>query len=77
MAIDKKHYTGGNTEGGITSSYATDDGVKLKVPYSFMGSIYDDAEYEAAIAAMHQDHPPKSCDASRESRRESPAGRHP
>ena len=26
MAIDKKHYTGGNTEGGITSSYATDDG---------------------------------------------------
>ena len=55
MAIDKKHYTGGNTEGGITSSYATDDGVKLKVPYSFMGSIYDDAEYQAALAAMKQD----------------------
>ena len=44
MAIDKKHYTGANTEGGITSSYATDDGVKLEVPSSFMGSIYDDAE---------------------------------
>ncbi|MBR2344538.1 MAG: DegT/DnrJ/EryC1/StrS family aminotransferase [Lentisphaeria bacterium] len=55
MAIDKKHYTGGNTEGGITSSYATDDGVKLKVPYSFMGSIYDEAEEQAALAAMKQD----------------------
>ena len=55
MAIDKKHYTGANTEGGITSSYATDDGVKLKVPYSFMGSIYDEAEYQAAVAAMKQD----------------------
>ena len=55
MAIDKEHFTGGKTEGGITSSYATDDGVKLKVPYSFMGSIYDDAERNAAIAAMGQD----------------------
>ena len=55
MAIDKKHYTGGDTEGGITSSYATDDGVKLKVPYSFMGSIYDEAEEKAALAAMKQD----------------------
>ena len=55
MAIDKKHYTGGDTEGGITSSYATDDGVKLKVPYSFMGSIYDEAEEQAALAAMKQD----------------------
>ena len=56
MAIDKKHYTGGNTEGGITSSYATDDGVKLKVPYSFMGSIYDEAEelkteYESRLSS--------------------------
>lgn len=55
MALDKKHFTGGETEGGITSSYATDDGVKLKVPYSFMGSIYDDAERDAAFAAMRQD----------------------
>ncbi len=55
MVKDKEHFTGGKTEGGITSSYATDDGVKLKVPYSFMGSIYDDAEREAAIAAMAQD----------------------
>ena len=50
MAIDKKHYTGAESEGGITSSYATDDGVKLKVPYSFMGSIYDEAERNAALA---------------------------
>ncbi len=56
MAIkDKDHFTGGNTEGGITSSYATNDGVKLKVSYSFMGSIYDDAERNAAINAMAQD----------------------
>ncbi len=54
-AEDKKHVTGGETEGGITSSYATDDGVKLKVPYSFMGSIYDEAEEQAVLAAMKQD----------------------
>lgn len=53
--VDKEHFTGGKTEGGITSSYETDDGVKLKVAYSFMGSIYDDAERNAAIAAMGQD----------------------
>ena len=55
MAIKDDHYTGGETEGGITSSYATNDGVKLKVGYSFMGSIYDDAERNAALAAMAQD----------------------
>ena len=55
MDIDKKHFTGGKTEGGITSSYATDDGIKLKVPYAFMGSIYDDAERNAVLAAMSQD----------------------
>ena len=55
MAIDKEHYTGADSEGGITSSYATNDGVTLKVPYSFMGSIYDDAERNAALAAMAQD----------------------
>ena len=53
--IDKEHITGGKTEGGITSSYATEDGVKLKVSYSFMGSIYDEAERNAALAAMAQD----------------------
>ena len=53
--IDKKHITGGETDGGITSSYATDDGVQLKVPYSFMGSIYDEAEDQAVLAAMRQD----------------------
>ena len=52
MAVKDKHYTGGETEGGITSSYANNDGVQLKVPYSFMGSIYDEAEQQAALAAM-------------------------
>ena len=52
---EKKHISGGETEGGITSSYATDDGVKLKVPYSFFGSIYDQAEEKAVLAAMKQD----------------------
>lgn len=46
---------GSNTDGGITSSYATDDGVKLKVPYSFFGSIYDEKEKNAAWQAMQQD----------------------
>ena len=55
MAVKDKHYTGGETEGGITSSYANNDGVQLKVPYSFMGSIYDEAEQKAALAAMAQD----------------------
>jgi perosamine synthetase len=52
---EKKNVTGGETEGGITSSYATDDGVKLKVGYSFFGSIYDEAEEKAVLAAMKQD----------------------
>ncbi len=52
---EKKHISGGETEGGITSSYATDDGVQLKVPYSFFGSIYDEAEEKAVLAAMKQD----------------------
>ncbi len=42
--------TGSESEGGITSSYASNDGVVLKVPYSFMGSIYDEAEQKAALA---------------------------
>jgi perosamine synthetase len=47
--------TGSESEGGITSSYASNDGVVLKVPYSFMGSIYDEEEKQAALAAMKQD----------------------
>ena len=51
----KATVTGGDTEGGITSSYESNDGVKLKVPYSFFGSIYDEQERDAAWAAMQQD----------------------
>jgi len=47
--------TGGQTEGGITSSYATNDGVTLRVRYSFFGSIYDQEERDAAWEAMQQD----------------------
>ena len=52
---DKEKFTGSDTEGGITSSYAMDDGVVLKVPYAFFGSIYDDDEKNAAWEAMQQD----------------------
>lgn len=57
MATTKEtaNYTGSDTEGGITSSYELDDGVKLKVKYSFFGSIYDEDEEQMALAAMHQD----------------------
>lgn len=56
MAVDDKDISTGNeSEGGITSSYASDDGVVLKVAYSFFGSIYDDEEKNAAWAAMQQD----------------------
>lgn len=57
MAVDteKEKYTGSDTDGGITSSYEMDDGVVLKVPYSFFGSIYDEKERDAAWAAMQQD----------------------
>ncbi len=56
MTEEKKEgYTGSDTEGGITSSYAMDDGVTLKVPYSFFGSIYDDDERDMALKAMEQD----------------------
>jgi len=51
----RDEYTGSESEGGITSSYETGDGVQLKVPYSFMGSIYDEEEEQAVIAAMKQD----------------------
>ena len=55
MAKEREDYTGSDSEGGITSSYATDDGVVLKVPYSFFGSIYGEEEEQAALAAMKQD----------------------
>lgn len=55
MSEKKEKFTGSDTEGGITSSYAVDDGVVLKVPYSFFGSIYDDDEKNAAWEAMQQD----------------------
>jgi len=51
----KVHTTGEDSEGGITSSYATGDGVALKVQYSFFGSIYDDDEKNAILEAMKQD----------------------
>ncbi len=49
--VDEKE----KSQGGITSSYDTGDGVELKVRYSFFGSIYDDEEKEAAWEAMQQD----------------------
>jgi len=55
MVADKDKFTGSDTEGGITSSYAMDDGVELKVSYSYMGSIYDEDEKQMALAAMAQD----------------------
>jgi len=51
----REKYTGSETEGGITSSYEMSDGVRLKVPYSFFGSIYDKEEEKAVLAAMRQD----------------------
>lgn len=55
MAEVKEIFTGSDTEGGITSSYEMDDGVVLKVRYSFFGSIYDEDEKNAAWQAMQQD----------------------
>jgi len=48
-------FTGSDTEGGITSGYHMNDGVKLKVPYSFFGSIYDEDEAHAVKTAMAQE----------------------
>ena len=47
--------TGSESEGGITSSYESNDCVKLKVRYSFFGSIHDDDEKNAILEAMKQD----------------------
>jgi dTDP-4-amino-4,6-dideoxygalactose transaminase len=48
-------FTGSDTEGGITSGYQMNDGVKLKVPYSFFGSIYDEVEERALLAVLKQE----------------------
>jgi perosamine synthetase len=48
-------FTGSDTEGGITSGYQMNDGVPLKVPYSFFGSIYDENEARAVKIAMAQE----------------------
>jgi len=48
-------FTGSDTEGGITSGYTMNDGVALKVPYSFFGSIYDEDEARAVRIAMAQE----------------------
>ena len=55
MAKEKPKFTGSDTEGGITSGYQMNDGVKLKVPYSFFGSIYDEEEEQAVLKAMKQE----------------------
>ena len=52
---DKALFSGSDTEGGITSGYAMNDGVELKVPYSFFGSIYDEEEEKAVLATMKQE----------------------
>ncbi len=57
MAKKKKEvlFTGSDTEGGITSGYHMNDGVKLKVEYSFFGSIYDEDEEAMVLKAMKQE----------------------
>ena len=40
---------------GITAGYAFDDGIEPKVPYSFMGSIFDECEREALLSVLRQD----------------------
>lgn len=52
---EKVLYTGSDTEGGITSGYQMNDGVALKVPYSFFGSVYDEDEQQMVLEAMKQD----------------------
>ena len=54
MGKDAK-YTGSDTEGGITSGYQMNDGVRLKVPYSFFGSIFDEEEEQAVLTTMKQE----------------------
>lgn len=53
----KKETTMQESEGKITSGYATGDRwwKNIKVPYSFFGSIYGKEEEEAVLKAMKQD----------------------
>jgi hypothetical protein len=55
MEKEKVSFTGSDTEGGITSGYQMNDGVALKVPYSFFGSIYDEDDERMVLEAMKQD----------------------
>lgn len=55
MSKQELMFTGSDTEGGITSGYQMNDGVKLKVPYSFFGSIYDEVEERALMAVLKQE----------------------
>ncbi len=50
----KRNVVGEDSAGGITSSYAV-SGLTWKVPYSFFGSIYDEAEEKQVLEAMRQD----------------------
>ena len=52
---NKVKFTGSDTEGGITSGYHIDDGVNVKVPYLFFGSIYDEEEEKAVLSVMKQE----------------------
>ncbi len=54
MAKNAK-FTGSDTEGGITSGYQMSDGVNIKVPYSFFGSIFDEDEEQAVLKTMKQE----------------------
>jgi len=55
MSKKELMFTGSDTEGGITSGYQMNDGVRLKVPYSFFGSIYDEVEEKALMAVLRQE----------------------
>src|SRR4030042_5767701 len=55
MSKKQLMFTGSDTEGGITSGYQMNDGVKLKVPYSFFGSIFDEEDEQAVLKAMKQE----------------------
>ncbi|MFZ0282230.1 MAG: DegT/DnrJ/EryC1/StrS family aminotransferase, partial [Bacteroidales bacterium] len=48
-------FTGSDTEGGITSGYHMNDGVDVKVPYSFFGSIYDEDEERMLLSVLRQE----------------------
>jgi dTDP-4-amino-4,6-dideoxygalactose transaminase len=48
-------FTGSDTEGGITSGYHMNDGINVKVPYSFFGSIYDEDEERMILSVLRQE----------------------